>query len=495
MSPTLREILRMYLRQKRHDFHWQQIFLTVYFGALYIAMLLAVYFGVREEMADNPVPAAAVLFVPMLAVGMQLSDLLLKLFWRRSPVEMDDYLRTRPVSPRDWSRFVLIDTAQGFLQWLLALVVGVAALLFLPWWSALLLLVLIYSVSMVNALFQNCWRRAPGNAHTLPLVFGYLFWTGLMWAVVIVDIVLLLVRTGGMDQLFATPADAWTADGLRLAFSLQTCYVSAALLAVNVLAGWLLQRYFTRMKNHNEESHAPVAARARSLGEASLWSIEWVQLLRSKRLRVSFLAIAVIFLLNTYMQQQPEIQTDFHGVNLMLLFGIAFPSIILAQWVLGIEANFFSGIWTKPWPVEGILRRKYLFFCAICGLMAVLILPCVVWMGMSFWMWLSTLLFGCGVFVLPFMATCLFSSRMDLFASAFFNYQGGNKQLNFFSFIMFVPIAIYYASYFLLPPLYAHLLIGGLGLLGLLLSRPYIHWITGIWQRRRYRIMERWMTE
>ena len=488
MTPALREILRMYLRQKRHDFHWQQIFLSVYFGGLYLAVLLAAYFGMRDELAAHPIPSAAVLLVPIVAIGIQFGDLLMKLFWRRSPVEMDDYLRTRPVSPRDWSRLVLIDTAQGFLQWMFALALGVAAVLFLPWWSAILLLLLAYSVSMVNALFQNCWRRAPGNQWTLPLVFGYLFWTALMWALVVGSTVLEAICAGGMDALLESTE-------LALPYAAYTCYASAALLALNVLVGWFLHRYFTRMKNHNEETHAPVSARARNLGDVSLWSIEWVQLLRSKRLRVSFILIAVIFLLNTYLQQQPVVQKDYHGINLMLLFGVAFPSIILAQWVLGIEANFFSGIWTKPWPVEGILRRKYLFFCAICGAMAVLILPCVLWMGMSFWMLLSTLLFGCGVFVLPFMATCLFSSRMDLFSSAFFNYQGGNKQLNFFSFIMFIPMGIYFASYFLLPTLYAHLLIGGLGLVGILLSRPYIHWISNIWHRRRYKIMERWLTE
>ena len=488
MTPALREILRMYLRQKRHDFHWQQIFLSVYFGGLYLAVLLAAYFGMRNELAAHPIPAAAVLLVPIVAIGIQFGDLLMKLFWRRSPVEMDDYLRTRPVSPRDWSRFVLIDTAQGFLQWMFALALGVAAGLFFPWWSAILLLLLAYSVSMVNALFQNCWRRAPGNQWTLPLVFGYLFWTALMWVLVVGSTVLEAFRAGGMDALLES-------TGSTPSYTAYTCCASAALLALNVLAGWFLHRYFTRMKNHNEETHAPVSARVRNLGDVSLWSIEWVQLLRSKRLRVSFILIAVIFLLNTFLQQQPVVQKDYHGINLMLLFGVAFPSIILAQWVLGIEANFFSGIWTKPWPVEGILRRKYLFFCAICGSMAVLILPCVFWMGMSFWMLLSTLLFGCGVFVLPFMATCLFSSRMDLFSSAFFNYQGGNKQLNFFSFIMFIPMGIYFASYFLLPMLYAHLLIGGLGLVGILLSRPYIHWISNIWHRRRYKIMERWLTE
>jgi hypothetical protein len=43
--------------------------------------------------------------------------------------------------------------------------------------------------------------------------------------------------------------------------------------------------------------------------------------------------------------------------------------------------------------------------------------------------------------------------------------------------------------------MWAHLLIGGLGLLGLLLHRPYIHWVAKLWHRRRYEIMERWQNK
>ena len=129
-----------------------------------------------------------------------------------------------------------------------------------------------------------------------------------------------------------------------------------------------------------------MATTARSLGEVSLWSIEWVQLLRSKRLRTSFLVMAILFVINVYMQQMTAdtMQQDLGlKVNPMLVFAVGFPSLILAQWVLGIEANFFSGIWTKPWPVEGILRRKYYFFCALCGLMTLLLIPAVLWKGLS----------------------------------------------------------------------------------------------------------------
>lgn len=467
MSVALREILRLWLRQKRHDFHWQDVFLTLYFGGLYVALVVALYFGIRDQLTDLPEVSLMIKVVPIVAMSIQFGDLMMKLFWRRSPVEMDDYLRTRPVAPADWSLFVLIESSQSIMQWMLALMVAFAAAFVLPWWAVIVALLLTFSVSLTNALFQNCWRRAPGNEWTLPLVFGYLVWTGIAWAA------------------------ALTAFFIG-------AFACLALLAVNSIACYVLHRYFTHMKNHNEEMHAPVTTKVHALGEASLWSIEWVQVLRSKRLRVSFIAIVIVFLLNTYLQQVnvEGMQKEFSlAVNPMLLFGIAFPSIILAQWVLGIEANFFSGIWSKPWPVEAILRRKYMFFCAICGVMALLILPAVIWMKLSPWAWLATLTFGCGIFVLPFMASCLFSSRMDLFSSAFFNYQGGNKQLNAFSFIMFIPMIIYFAAYFLLPAWGAHLLIGGLGLLGLALHRPYIHWIYTLWYKRRYKIMERWLKE
>lgn len=484
MSIVLRELLRMWLTQQRRDFSWRTFFVGVILFVYFLVLVLILYFGLREQLQAHPMPFELPALAPLFALSVVPADLLMKVFWRRSPVEMDDYLRTRPVSQLDWSRFILVDTATGLLQWVLPVMMAFVAGLILPWWAALLTFVLAYSCSVVNALFQNCWRRAPGNQWTLPLVFAYLAWLLVASGVTILCFVVVGLAGDGPS----TPVSAsGIAGGVLLS--------SAILLLINIGVCCGLQWYFRRLRNHNEEMHAPVHTTARSLGEVSVWSIEWVQLLRSKRLRVSFITIAIVFLLNVYMQQMTPDMGELIKVNPMLLFGIGFPSIILAQWVLGVEANFFSAIWTKPWSVEGILRRKYLFFCMICGLMALLILPAVAFMHLSFWAWLAALLFACGVFVLPFMATCLFSSRMDLFASAFFNYQGGNKQINVFSFVMFIPMIVYFGTYILLPGLWAHLVVALIGLAGIALHRWYIGWITSLWFRRRYEIMERWMTE
>ena len=41
-----------------------------------------------------------------------------------------------------------------------------------------------------------------------------------------------------------------------------------------------------------------------------------------------------------------------------MYFSVAFPSIILGQWVFGVEANFFHGLMTKPVSVYRLLLNK-----------------------------------------------------------------------------------------------------------------------------------------
>lgn len=484
---AFKELLRLWWTQKRRAFHWKDVFIAAYFAVLFITMVVAFYTAVSSELAEKELPFAIVALVPLLAVSIVPADMFMKLFWRRSPVEMDDYLRSRPVSASDWALLVLIDTKLSTMQWMLPLCVGFVAALFIGVGWGVLTLVLAFTCTLTNALVQNCWRRAPGNEYTLPLAFGYLVW------------VFVLYVLGGLAFVVLGLAEDDSSMPLRPhVVEWGTVVASGVIIVLNSLLCYVLHRYFARMKNHNEEEHAPVATTARSLGEVSLWSIEWVQLLRSKRLRTSFLVMAILFVFNVYMQQMTAdtMQQDLGlKVNPMLVFAVGFPSLILAQWVLGIEANFFSGIWTKPWPVEGILRRKYYFFCALCGLMTLLLIPAVLWKGLSPLALLAALLFSCGFFILPFMASCLFSSRMDLFASAFFNYQGGNKQLNVFSFIMFIPLVIYYVAYFFLPVLWAHALVAALGILGFALHTLYIRWIARLWHKRRYERMEQWLAE
>ncbi len=468
ISIASQELFRLWWIQKRRSFRWKDSFVALYLAVLFVVIVVMLHSALAAELDRAALPFALNTLVPLLGICIIPSDLLIKLFWRRSPVEMDDYLRSRPVAPKDWAWLVLLDSKLNFIQWMLPLSMAFVTALFIGIGWGVLTFFVAFSCTLFNALIQNCLRRAPKKIDCLFLFLGYLVW--------LVCIVLF--------TLFAF---------FRL-MEWGTVVISLLLILYNSLVCYLLHRCFTLMKSYSEETHVPVTSTAHSLGAVSMWSIEWMQLLRSSRLRTSFLVLAIMLPLTAYLQQVSPSPDNFHGLAIdpTLLLSIAFPSILMAQWVLGVEANYFSGIWTKPWSVEGILRRKYYFFCMICVAMSLIMLPAVIWLNLSLWTLISVLLFSCGAILLPMMATCLYSSRIDLFGKAFFNYQGGNKQLNAMSLLMFLPLGLYFVLYAFLPLPWAHLVVSLIGLLAFSLHSVYIHWITNIWHRRRYEIMERW---
>lgn len=475
---ALKELLRMWRLQHWRDFSWRTLFVAAYFAGLYVMVVVGIYMGLQGHDVLGQLPFDRSVLALLLAVAVVPADMLLKVIWRRSPVEMDDVLRSRPVSPRTWALFVLADTSVGFMQLMLPLAMAFVVALALPLALAALTFVVAYSATMVNALVQNCWRRAPGNEYTFPLLVGYLAWGVVLYAIVV-----------GVFIVVGLAADDPSTPPVAGATVWGTVAGGAIIVAFNAVVGYVLHRYFRRMKNHNENSGR--ASHVQPLSDVTLASMDWTAVRRSKRLRMTLYVIAPIFLLNTYMQQVPQVIEDL-GFNTMLLLGVAFPAVMLAQYGLGVEANYIHGIWTKPWPIEAVLRNKFRFYAKICGVMALLCLPAVVWMHMAPWTLLAVLLFSVGVFVLLLMPMCLYCSRFDLFTSAFFNYQGSNKQMNIYSFILFVPMGIYYAAYYFLPTWGADALMAALGIVGIALERPFTAWLARRWYARRHDLMERW---
>lgn len=461
-------LLKLWWIQTKRDFTWKKVFIGAYIAICMVAVVLAIYFGFQSEahvdIAAQHIESLAVTF----AFAIIIPDLFLKIWWRNDPVEADDYLRTRPISNRTWSRFVLFTTATSFLTWMIPLIYMLVDFLLMPFGAALLTFVLMVSVSFANALMQNCWKRASNTTEYTALLIGYLLWFafGIVWLMV--------------SMCFSSLPQYYWIFVFVFVF-------------VNIFFCACLQYAFGKMKNYLTGRNK--ASKVHSWGDVSLFSIEYVSILRCRRLRVSLLFVSIIFIMNVYLQFAFIETKDALNANLMLLFAIAFPSVILGQWVLGVEANYFHFIWSKPYPVEVILRNKFYFFCLLSGIMALLSVPAAIWLYLPWHQLLATFIFSSGVFVLAMMPTCLFSSRMDLFTSAFFNYQGGNKKLNIYSFVILIPMAIYLVAYSFLSVEKADAVVAGLGLIGLALHKPYLNKLTEIWKSRRYAIMERWMQE
>ena len=128
ITTATKELFRLWMVQKRRAFTWKDVFIGAYFFGLFIFVLLGVKHALDETGGIGEIPFPLISLVPLLAVSIIPGDMMMKLFWRRSPVEMDDYLRSRPITPREWALLVLVDTKVGFLQWMLPLAISFTAL-------------------------------------------------------------------------------------------------------------------------------------------------------------------------------------------------------------------------------------------------------------------------------------------------------------------------------------------------------------------------------
>ena len=253
-----------------------------------------------------------------------------------------------------------------------------------------------------------------------------------------------------------------------------------------VLTG-LLYLYFCRMRAYDE--HEQHANSVRSVGDVTLFSTEYLSVLRSKRFRFPIIMFTILFLLQSYTFPHDDI----NRMNIALYFLLCWPSLFLGQWVFGIEGNYFHGLWTKPYSVEQLLLNKYKFFILLTLGMAVLLIPAIFFMGLRPTTLLALiLLLGCGQNLLM-MPTCLFSTRLDLFTSSFFNYQGANMRITIYSLICFIPLAIYAFCTLALPPLWGDAVMTAIGLAALAVHRPCIRKLAQKWKDNRYENMERYL--
>ena len=125
--------------------------------------------------------------------------------------------------------------------------------------------------------------------------------------------------------------------------------------------------------------------------------------------------------------------------------------------------------------------------------MAMLFLPLVFLYSLSLLTLFAILAFVAGVLNLMMLPTCLFSSRLNLFSSAFFNYQGANFRINVYGIAFLVPIGLAVACFALLSEWQADLALLGMSLLGFALHRVAIAKLAAAFMAKRYDRMEEFM--
>lgn len=468
----LKLLLSLRYIQWRRNFSWKKFLAVLYVVGIMLMMIAAMLFAIGDLFADQmymlPPAALAIALVAMLS----LPDFMMKMIWNTDAVVMDDFLRTKPIPSRVWNRFMAILLAADPWNLVMPMFVAMMGAFLLPAGVTVLAVVAALVQTLMLSWLVADIHKAPDIEHSLPLWIGAVIYYSVMTGLGIILIVL-AVMSGMTLHL---PGSPWTELVLFIVLDI-------------VLTG-VLYLYFCHMRAYDE--HEQHANNVRSVGDVTLFSTEYLSVWRSKRFRVPMLICTVLFLLQTYMMAGNGTNQLLFSIYLYIL--LAWPSMFLGQWVFGIEGNYFHGLWTKPYSIEHMLLNKYKFFIILTLGMAVLLIPAIFFMGLRPTTLIAMLLFlGCGQSLLM-MPTCLFSTRVDLFTSAFFNYQGANMRVSIYSLIItIIPLAFYAFCSLALAPLWGDAIMAAIGLAALAFHRPCIRLLAQKWKNNRYENMERYL--
>lgn len=449
----LKLLIKLWADQKRRNFKWGRFFGQAYFFALFMIISVIITFATYEDIGAE----GAESIVPFMAACIIIPDFLHKLLMKHDETVMDHYLKSKPIPERIWNRFLLVTNLVNFWNWVIPILLLPFCLVFLKWTAILPSFLLLLTVSMVGGVAITALRRAKGWTNKWPVLVAMAVWALFAFVYSLLAFIL-----------------PW---GVHI--------VGFFLLGFGAVA--VFYNYLCELRRY-DESQAKVD-RLFLTGSTSLFSMEYVGVLRSKRLRVGVLVLPLIFVFNSYTQVNLEQNFTFY---MMLMFAIFAPSMMLGQWVFGIEGNYFDGLWTKPVDIRTILKNKFWFFSLLNILPTLLVLPLVWIADLSPWLLPVTWLFTAGLANLTLMPTALISSRIEMFQSAFFNYQGASLAINLYGLAVIIPLAAYCACLSLLPLTTALIVLAAAGILGFALHHVVIGWITRKYEQNRYKNFERY---
>ena len=450
----LKLLLRLWADQKRRNFKWGKLFGQLYFFGLFMMISIIVTIAVHEEVGDLENVAKT---VSIMAVTIIVPDFLHKLLMKHDETVMDHYLKSKPIPERTWNRFLLTTNFVNYWNWTIPLLMLPFCIVFMKWTEMLLSFLLLLAVSMVGGVAITALRRAKGWTNKWPVLVAMLIWLVIAFVYSLTSFIL-----------------PW---GVHIVGFLLLC---AGAIAV-------FYDYLCDLRRYDEEK----AKKNRLLlsGQSSLFSMEYISVLRSKRMRIAVILLPLVFVFNCYTQIPQGPGPIFY---MMLMFAIFAPSMMLGQWVFGIEGNYFDGLWTKPIEIRTILTNKYWFFALLNIVPTLLVLP-IIWIGdLSPWILPVTWIFTAGLGNMTQMPTALISSRVELFQSAFFNYQGASLAINMYSFIILIPLAAYVLCMWLLPLTTALIVLTAAGIIGFAMSQVVIGWIARRYEMNRYKNFERY---
>ena len=452
-NDVMHELINLYIDQKKREFRWKDVFIFIYF-AFFLSLIGFLVYQENGDQINRIIKNIEFEnFIVLIAAGCILPDFITKLIFKHDVTVMDDYLKTKPISDTAWNRFIALTNTLNFWNILLPIFFLIVCLWLMPVAFAILSFIMIYLMSYFNGLAVTSLRKADGWEYKMPILIG--------WVVYLIFSSLLSFLLIGLPPVVQILID----------------------IVFNAVCICCMYLYMCKLKRYNE--YKTRASHAKSISSGSLIGINFIILLRGKRIRTSMLIMVLVCLLQLY---SPITYEQLGFMALWSFFTVCFPSFMIGQFGLGVEANYIDGVMTKPYSINEILRYKYYFFIILNLISTLLLVPLLLIHVDLLMLIVSILIFSIGFINIFMLPMCLFSKRLDIFGSAFFNFQGANYTP--YSFAMIIPFFLIALAFAFLNPVVVEISITVLGLLSFALHKLFINKLSEIFIRRRYDIME-----
>lgn len=459
----LKVLLQLWWTQKRRTFDWKKMGILIYFFLCIVIMIGGFLFEVNANITkilhDRTLQIAAV----PIALG-SIPICLMSMFMMKIEENgMDNAIKSRPISKLTWGQFIVVSSVIDYWTAFPPILTGIVACLIMPIGYALLTFVLAYILSTTMALFVTSVRLS--NNYLLRIAT----WIGFACFLMFITFVMIF----GISML----------TEVALAFEIGV---------ITVLYACSLFVFIYNLDNYNEQKEYKRSSRKNS--KVGRFTMEWAALWRTKRFKNPIILFLLLFTGDLYLLVNLN-ETDMgwsaiSSYYLFFIFIILYAPFMLGQFVLGIEANFIDGLFTKPYVLEEHLRTKYYFFMCLNVASSLLLLP-----GVFFNLWrldliIVSVVFSFAVDLLLFI-TCLKSKRIDLFSSGFFNYQGANMGFNVYGLMPIIGVVVYIALLTMLPSFYmAEAVLCMIGVLAFMFHKRVIKMLVNRFMKQKYARLE-----
>lgn len=450
-------LLKIKYLQHIRSFKWEETAtLFVTFFLIPIFALPSAYSILSDKIQTFIANTDLSLIVVISALTFQISDFFYKLAFVHEGSDIDDYLRTRPVSTSTLCRFIVLDNAFTSINWIFIPTIATCLFLLLDFPAALLTSLLFIAISLTNGLaLHTLFYSHSYESKAIVSSAGFLFF----------PITALLI---------------WKSFGINWWLHF-TVYITLC-----VVMQYFLYRCLCILRNYPDYSRTTTKSislfvRKSTLSACGTLRSNWLR----SRLCVFQIIPLMIFIMNFTNTAPPMEATS-----------VILPFIMVTcieNDIFGLEANYMDGLWSRPISIKKMLRYNYIFYSSVCIIDAFLICASVFHNGISqVILVLSVALFTIGVYNNVSLAGIYGSARLELFEVSLMKTNG--KPNNIFLLIMvFFPIVLF--EYLLAA--YAPMEIfcgiaGGIGLIGIILH-PYItNRVAKRYVANRYRHFEKY---